>query len=1284
MKKILYTIIAMIGFANVSLAQGYYYIKTLGTTSEYNFNPISSTAILTGVTGGLSSTLSSAQTLPFAWSFYGSPVTTFKASSSGYITFDTTQTLDKATNTNLPNITAPKKAIFAFWDSLKLEPITTFPSDVKTWTYGSSPNRVFVVQWRLASVIGTTASITNFTYFAIRIYEPGGFDIVENYGSGSFSATIGCQNATGTLGTNVTGSPTLNFGGNNGNYLASASDVYTFYYGTQPSIWARSVSNQTSLNASTNISAGTPISVKYTNWGSTAINSANLKYNINNGSTVTQSITQTIASNGGFAILSTTTTANYQPAVSDEGTIKTIKVWLSNINGTTNTSDTLTFTIFVNKGISGTKRVLLEEGSGGWCGYCPDGHLKMSDIVAANNKVVAVVHHNIDGMANTQSNTINSAYATGYPYGVVDRTLFSGQTTVSLNRNLWDAKVTEALAINSPANISIINKTYNTSTRVIDYDVKVDFVDFALPGNIKLNTLIVEDNVRGPMISSTNTTWNQRNYYSSAGSASGGSTHPFYNYPEYLYGYLHNNVVRNIPTGAWGNAYSIPTNPVAGSSYTQHFSYTLPTLVSVTDADFTGQNNIINQYQNTYAGPAQNKPNNIKLVAFLSYDSQIINSNQTYLLPQNNYTVSDTIVCKGKEVTFDLGSNKLYNGNTFIGSWSFKKQIDSTMHFQLKSFDGITIANINITVNDSLTIQPITSSDTLSYCGYNSKFVIGVNTSNTSPKNYLWYKNDTLLLVGKTLAIDTFTSAGKYKVTLNTSTGCYQERTFTINKFNNTFNPDFASNKQNATTTPFDFTFSNNTTPMSDYNFTWSWGDGNTAQNNNLINFYTYTNNGTYSVKLVAQNKVTGCKDSIVKANYITCSGGTSGVLAMNTNKINPICYGESNGSITLNTTGGTTPYQYKINNGSYQSTNSFTNLSAGIYTVYVKDATNATVSKTDTLINPNLLAVGGILGSNGVPVSSTQNYNIASQNGVIYTWNIINGTLLSGNGTNSIQVQWAAVAGMGKVIANIVKNSCSAADTLVVSIGSNPLTLSTIKTDETCAGKANGAITINAVGGTSPYQYAMNNGTYQTGNTFNNLVAGIYVSKVKDASNVISQKTDTINAGVGITVGVINGINLVKPFDLINYVISQQIGATYIWNVSGGNIASGQGTNIAQVSWGATAGTGLIKVKVNSAVGCIDSTQLNVTIGSTNISSASPIVNALKVYPNPASTILHIDLEKPGYYTAKLSSVSGQSIISPTTGTVDISALANGVYILSIYDSNNKLISTNKVAILK
>jgi hypothetical protein len=85
-----------------------------------------------------------------------------------------------------------------------------------------------------------------------------------------------------------------------------------------------------------------------------------------------------------------------------------------------------------------------------------------------------------------------------------------------------------------------------------------------------------------------------------------------------------------------------------------------------------------------------------------------------------------------------------------------------------------------------------------------------------------------------------------------------------------------------------------------------------------------------------------------------------------------------------------------------------------------------------------------------------------------------------------------------------------------------------------------------------------------------------------------------------------------------------------------------------------------------------------------TGLSESSPILNNIKVYPNPAANVLNIQLEKPGNYIARLTGITGQTIVSPTSGTIDISGLANGVYILTIYDWNNKLISTNKVSIIK
>ena len=100
--------------------------------------------------------------------------------------------------------------------------------------------------------------------------------------------------------------------------------------------------------------------------------------------------------------------------------------------------------------------------------------------------------------------------------------------------------------------------------------------------------------------------------------------------------------------------------------------------------------------------------------------------------------------------------------------------------------------------------------------------------------------------------------------------------------------------------------------------------------------------------------------------------------------------------------------------------------------------------------------------------------------------------------------------------------------------------------------------------------------------------------------------------------------------------------------------------------------------------VGSVVSTDtLKISI-HTGLSSATPLVNILKVYPNPASSILHIDLEKPGYYTARISSLSGQTTITPTSGSIDISSLASGVYVLTIYDSKDKLVSTNKIMIVR
>ncbi|HEY8935367.1 MAG TPA: SprB repeat-containing protein [Cyclobacteriaceae bacterium] len=57
-----------------------------------------------------------------------------------------------------------------------------------------------------------------------------------------------------------------------------------------------------------------------------------------------------------------------------------------------------------------------------------------------------------------------------------------------------------------------------------------------------------------------------------------------------------------------------------------------------------------------------------------------------------------------------------------------------------------------------------------------------------------------------------------------------------------------------------------------------------------------------------------------------------------------------ANGTLTVSVTGGTEPYQYKINSNAYQSSNTFTGLTAGTYSISVIDSTNCPTTTSATI----------------------------------------------------------------------------------------------------------------------------------------------------------------------------------------------------------------------------------------------------------------------------------------------------------------------------------------------
>lgn len=272
-------------------AQDYFYLPATGTSSEYHYSNLG-TVIMQGTTTGLPDTLSAWQTLPFTWDFYGQAVTGFYISDNGYITFDPAAKGSQPSNLSLPDTNAPRNAIFAMWDELNVfRTASTGDYLIHTWSYGTVPNRVFVIHWFNVHHESKLADADTRFFFAIRLFESGPkrFDIVHDmkiYTTVTSTATVGMQDLTGTKGMMIPGSPAYNFPS-----LGSAQTddaVYEFYEGTQP-VYDMSVTS-ISINKYQKISSAVPVTGNIRNMGSQNVTSFTLNYSIDGGAAVSQPV----------------------------------------------------------------------------------------------------------------------------------------------------------------------------------------------------------------------------------------------------------------------------------------------------------------------------------------------------------------------------------------------------------------------------------------------------------------------------------------------------------------------------------------------------------------------------------------------------------------------------------------------------------------------------------------------------------------------------------------------------------------------------------------------------------------------------------------------------------------------------------------------------------------------------------------------------------------------------------------------------------------------------------
>ena len=216
---------------------------------------------------------------------------------------------------------------------------------------------------------------------------------------------------------------------------------------------------------------------------------------------------------------------------------------------------------------------------------------------------------------------------------------------------------------------------------------------------------------------------------------------------------------------------------------------------------------------------------------------------------------------------------------------------------------------------------------------------------------------------------------------------------------------------------------------------------------------------------------------------------------------------GNADGGILVASSGGLPPMQYKCNSGTYQSSGTFSGLTAGAYTITAKDANGCTYSTIVVVSN-----------SSGPAFSVTNSTNVSCNGGsdgsISLTSSGGTGTVqYSINGGTTYQANGTFTNVTAGTYTAIVKDAAGCTDIRIFHITEPQTIRFTASTkDLTCNGSANGEINVTTTtGGTGSVVYSLDNISYQSGTNFLGLTAGTYTVYARDIAGCVSNILATL-----------------------------------------------------------------------------------------------------------------------------------------------------------------------------
>lgn len=199
----------------------------------------------------------------------------------------------------------------------------------------------------------------------------------------------------------------------------------------------------------------------------------------------------------------------------------------------------------------------------------------------------------------------------------------------------------------------------------------------------------------------------------------------------------------------------------------------------------------------------------------------------------------------------------------------------------------------------------------------------------------------------------------------------------------------------------------------------------------------------------------------------------------------------------------------------------------------------------------------------------------------------------------------------------------------------------------------------------------------WSTGDTSQQIsvtTAGVYWVTASDSLSFCAPVSDTITLIIAppIQLDTLFGAQTALSGDLESYAVGQQLGMTYQWNVTGGTVLSGLGTNLIVVVW-TQAGIGTIGLTVTDTAGCVDSIGMNVLV-QYGVGIENHQLKSLRVYPNPATEFVNFIWEGEAAYHLRITDAHGKLVYDlpgvRSGYSLDLGKVSSGLYFYQLWNA--------------